>query len=321
MDRLSRINSLDYNALMKPLEELHSCRICPRNCYADRFGKQRGYCKAGAGFSISSICIHKGEEPVISGEKGICNIFFTNCNLQCIYCQNFQISCNLNDYSEWDMDLKEVLIKVTEILDSGINIVGFVSPSHFVPQVKVIIEALKSLGYSPVFVYNTNGYDRPETIRGLEEYIDIYLPDIKYSDPVLSKKYSDAPDYPLVAMEALKEMYRQKGTALPIDSYGYAKSGIIIRHLILPGQIDNSMEVLRNIARELSVDLHISLMSQYYPTENVIGDKFLGRSIRMREYNKVADVMEELGFENGWLQEPDSQENYRPDFNQNKPFE
>lgn len=315
-----KISELDFEKLLGPLEELRACRICPRNCNADRFSSKPGYCKTGTSFSISSIFAHKGEEPVISGDKGICNIFFTNCNLQCVYCQNHQISCNTNDYSTSGMSLRTVLEKITDILSTGINHVGFVSPSHFIPHVRIIITALRQLGFDPVFVYNTNGYDTVESIRSLEGCIDVYLPDFKYSDENLGRKYSDARNYPLVALYAMKEMLRQKGTALPLNDSGYAMQGIIIRHLVLPGHPMNSINVLRMIADELSNNLHISLMSQYYPTYKVNHHEFLGRTLKSSEYKRVVEAMEMLGFENGWVQDLSSQENYRPDFDAEKPF-
>ena len=306
---------------MGPIEELRRCGICPRKCNADRFSSKQGYCKAGAGFNISSIFAHMGEEPAISGDRGICNIFFTNCNLQCIYCQNYQISCNSNDYSAEEMVLPKVLAAIVDILATGINLVGFVSPSHFIPQVRVIINSLRELGLSPVFVYNTNGYDLPEVISSLEDYIDVYLPDFKYSDPVLAKRFSDARNYPDIAIASIREMYRQKGTSLPVDKHGYAQEGIIIRHLVLPGYPENSINVLRSIAKEISNDLHISLMSQYYPAHGVMNHEFLGRTLKSREYYRVVNEMEELGFENGWVQPLSSQNSYRPNFEAEKPFE
>ncbi|MBW6459425.1 MAG: radical SAM protein, partial [Bacteroidales bacterium] len=267
-----------------------------------------------------SICIHLGEEPVISGNKGICNIFFTHCNLQCIYCQNHQISCNTLDHTSQQMSLQEVIRQVVAILSTGINMVGFVSPSHYVPQVKVIINALRTLALNPVFVYNTNGYDRPEVIGSLESYIDVYLPDFKYSDEDLGRKYSDAKDYPAIALASIREMLRQKGTALPLDDEGYARKGVIIRHLVLPGHPGNSIGVLQTIAGELSNDLHISLMSQYYPTHRVMHHEFLGRKLKWKEYPIVVNELERLGFENGWVQELESADHYRPDFNREKPF-
>ena len=167
------------------------------------------------------------------------------------------------------MPLENVIREITTILDGGINMIGFVSPSHAIPQMRVIINILESLSYHPVKVYNTNGYDRPETIRSLDGIIDVFLPDVKYMDPVLAKEYSDATDYPEVAAKSLKEMYRQKGSALHLSDDGKAESGIIIRHLVLPGQVENSRKVLRFIADNISSKLHISLMSQYSPTPGV----------------------------------------------------
>jgi putative pyruvate formate lyase activating enzyme len=308
MDFLKNIDLIDFKALSSPLEELRSCRICPRNCSADRYSTGLGYCKADASFSISSICIHRGEEPAISGDKGI-------------YCQNHQISCNSLDNSSQKITLKEALRQIVKILSTGINHVGFVSPSHFIPQVKVIIGSLRTLGVNPVFVYNTNAYDHYEEIRDLENYIDIYLPDFKYSEAGLGKEYSDVKDYPEIALSAMKEMFRQKGTRLPLDQSGYAMKGIIIRHLVLPGHPENSINVLKTVAKELSNDLHISLMSQYYPTHQVINHEFLGRTLKAWEYSRVVNELEELGFENGWVQELSSQRNYRPDFKEEHPFE
>lgn len=315
------IEKLDFKNLKTPLQELRACRICPRNCNVNRFTAKLGYCKADASFSISSICIHKGEEPAISGNDGICNIFFTNCNLQCIYCQNHQISCNNLDFSSQRMSLEVILKEITGILSTGINHVGFVSPSHFVPHVKVIVNSLRALGLDPVFVYNTNGYDRPEVIHELEPYIDIYLPDFKYADEELGRKYSDVKFYPSVAIEAIKEMYRQKGSDLPLNEDGYALSGMIIRHLVLPSHPENSVNVLRTIAKELSNEIHISLMSQYYPTYQVNNHEFLGRTLKAKEYNIVLRELENLGFVNGWVQDLSSHDNYRPDFEESHPFE
>ena len=312
---------MDFSSLLNGLEVLHDCAICPRDCHADRFGTTLGYCKAGSGFSISSICIHHGEEPVISGSKGICNIFFTHCNLQCIYCQNHQISDNQLDHTQDEMTLEEVINQVTRILDTGINIVGFVSPSHVIPQMKAIIRTIESLGYQPTWVYNTNGYDKLETLRGLERIIDVYLPDLKYMDSRLAGRLSGADDYPEVAGAALKEMLRQKGTTLRVNEDGYAESGILIRHLVLPGTIQNSKEVLQFIATELSPLLHLGLMSQYYPANRAFSDPELSRSLTRKEYAGVVTAMKAFGIKQGYVQGITSFKHYRPDFNKNHPFE
>jgi len=270
---------------------------------------------------VASVCIHRGEEPVISGEQGICNIFFTNCNLQCIYCQNSQISDRRMSRVNTAMELPDILDAVKRILDQGITLVGFVSPSHFIPQMLAIIHGVREMGYNPTWVYNTNGYDKAETLRSLEGTIDIYLPDFKYMDSTVAGELSDAADYPQVAMKALKEMFRQKGSTLILGDAGTARSGLIIRHLVLPGMVENSLKVLRFIAEELSPRVHLSLMSQYYPTEHVRNHRLLGRGITEAEYDLVQAEMEHLGMYNGWVQEFESSDHYRPDFRNEHPFE
>ena len=306
---------------LQPLQVLKKCNICPRNCNANRFSDKLGYCNADASFRISTICNHMGEEPVISGPKGICNIFFTNCNLQCVFCQNYQISNNKLDHSKCEMELEDIIRQITYVLNMGMNIVGFVSPTHFTPHVKVIINALHERGIKPTIVYNSNGYDRVETLRDMEGMVDVYLPDFKYMDPSVSGEYSDAKDYPEVALNALKEMYRQKGSTLVVDNQGYAMSGIIIRHLVLPGQVKNSVKVMETIAAEVSNKLHISLMSQYHPNHHVYDHPKLGETVRPRDYYKVVDAMDKFGFSRGWVQEMSSASNYLPDFRKKHPFE
>ena len=303
------------------LAALGDCALCPRRCHANRFAGKTGFCRTGAGFNVGSVCVHRGEEPVISGQNGICNIFFTNCNLQCIYCQNHQISGNSDSRGETEIPLESLINQITGHLDRGITHVGFVSPSHVVPQVLTIIQRIESLGYKPVWVYNTNGYDLPETIRSLDGIIDVYLPDLKYLDEEMSGRFSGAKNYPEFAKKSLREMYRQKGSALHLNDDEMAVSGIIIRHLVLPGFVENSLRVVRFIAEELSPRIHVSLMSQYYPTTNVKEHRQLGRGINNSEYQVVVDEMERLGIYRGWIQEFASSDFYRPDFNLDHPFE
>jgi putative pyruvate formate lyase activating enzyme len=302
------------------LDYLYHCTLCPRNCGVNRFSEKLGYCKSDASFRISSVCVHKGEEPVISGEKGICNIFFPHCNLQCIYCQNHDISRNETNLLPDAISYEELIQKICSVLDKTENIVGFVSPSHYIPQMLAIIRGIKETGRSPVFVYNTNGYDKVASIKLLEGIIDVYLPDFKYTDSSLALGYSGAVDYPEVASEALKEMYRQKGASLILNDQGIAESGILLRHLVLPGAVNQSIEVLRHIAEEISPKLHISLMSQYYPTELVRNHHELNRTIQYKEYKLVVDAFHEFGFYRGWIQDLESHASYRPDFSDNQPF-
>jgi putative pyruvate formate lyase activating enzyme len=303
------------------IKMLSCCTLCPRECGADRFSGGKGYCGTGAGMNISSVCIHKGEEPAVSGPDGICNIFFSGCNLRCIFCQNHEISRVKGSEKRSSYSLNDVIDTVEGMMSKGIRAVGFVSPSHLVPQMMAIIRGLHDRNLKPVIVYNTNGYDKAEVIDSLDGIVDVYLPDYKYASPELAKRFSDAADYPLVVLKALKRMYYQKGSRLFTDNEGRAENGMLIRHLVLPGYAEESKKVLRSIAEELSTGVNISLMSQYHPTPAVTGIKNLGRSLYTEEYNEVAQEMENLGFRNGWLQEMGSNINYRPDFSREHPFE
>ena len=305
---------------LQPLLSLHNCRICPRQCGVDRFAGPTGFCRTEAGYAIASVTLHRGEEPVLSGSKGICNVFFGHCNLRCLYCQNFQISRNESRIKEADWSLQTVVGAVTAILDTGVGHLGFVSPSHMVPQMVAIINEVQRQGYRPVIVYNSNGYDRVATLRQLETLVDVYLPDCKYMDPVLAGKWSGAADYPAVAGAALREMYRQMGNVLHLNAEGMVERGLIVRHLVLPGAIANSLAVLRFLADELSNRIALSLMAQYRPIEAVVDREFLNRRLLPSEYAEVVAAMEQLGFSEGWVQECTSADYYSPDFEQDSPF-
>ncbi len=299
---------------------LSECIICPRECRINRIAGERGYCGISAGFEIASVCIHKGEEPVISGNDGICNIFFSGCNMRCVYCQNHEISQSAHGET-CSTHLEEILDRIEEILSGNVNSVGFVSPTHVVPQVKAIIRGLKRRNLNPVTVYNTNSYDKRAIIKSLDGLIDIYLSDYKYVTSELAKDYSEASNYPEIALKAIKEMYFQKGSGIQVNDEGVAESGLIIRHLVLPGHAEESKLVLRNIAEEISTGVHISLMSQYRPPKFMEHHRQLGRTIYETEYKSVVEEMEKLGFRNGCVQELDSYQNYNPDFSKDHPFE
>lgn len=300
--------------------DLIKCTICPRSCKTDRTKGSSGYCKTDAGFNVSSICIHKGEEPVISGKDGICNVFFGHCNLQCIYCQNHQISRNGTKVANFGT-LEEITEEIITCLDKGCKSVGFVSASHMVPQMVMIINSLHRWERYPTIVYNSNGYDKVETLKRLEGIVDVYLPDLKYSDNLIGKEYSDVRDYFDIAKSALKEMYRQMGPKVITDETETAVRGLIIRHLVLPGQIENSLSILRFIESELSPKVSVSLMAQYHPVAGAIGHKIIGRPVSDEEYQRVVEEWENLGFSYGWIQELESSTNYLPDFNWEHPFE
>ena len=332
---------------------MEPCNHCPRLCNADR-SVEVGWCRMDNRIHISSIVLHRGEEPPISGENGIVNVFFPSCNMECVYCQNWEISCRGTDGTV--MTPGEVCDEIIELLPLSENNLGFVSPTHFVPQLVSIVEELQRRGHNPTIIYNTNGYELASTLRTLEGIVDVWLPDFKYSDDALALELSGAPRYSEYALAALKEMVHQVGTTLHTDDRGIARRGIIIRHLVLPWFVENSLGVLKLIAEQISPNLHISLMSQYYPPDRIVSPnskfesatkgksrirsvgkqdqsrtdsagkqianhKSLNRPITRQEYETVLEAFHAFGFTRGWLQEYESHKNYRPDFSREHPFE
>jgi putative pyruvate formate lyase activating enzyme len=301
---------------------LASCDICPRKCLVNRLKEERGFCKSGFLPIVSSYCAHQGEEPALSGTKGSGTIFFGNCNMRCVYCQNYQISQQPDKQESNAVDFHTLAARMlylqNELKCHNINLV---SPSHFAPQiVKAVLEAVPLELHLPL-VYNTGGYDSLETLKLLEGIIDIYLPDIRYSKEEQAIKYSQAPDYVVNNRAAIKEMFRQVGN-LQADENEIACKGVIVRHLILPGGLAGSKESLTWLAREVSTDITLSIMSQYYPCYEAERDGELSRTITFEEYTEVVELLEELGLEEGWLQEMDAPANYLPDFSRkDHPFE
>jgi putative pyruvate formate lyase activating enzyme len=214
--------------------------------------------------------------------------------------------------------LHDIVNQIVTHLQSGCHAVGFVSPTHRIPQVKAITESLWLNGFSPVIIYNTNAYDKVEELQALEKYVDVYLPDFKYSDDELAQKLSGIRNYSSIALTAIKEMYRQRGSTLIMDD-GALRKGLIVRHLVLPGYTGNSINVLHSLA-DISTSIALSLMAQYQPTEKVKSDEKLGFNIQPSEYQKVCDEMDRLGFYKGWIQELESSSYYNPDFEKNEPF-
>ncbi len=310
------------NLNIKVLKNIYSkCNLCPRNCNANRFENKNNFCKIDEKFHIASITKHSGEEPVLSGEKGVCNIFFTHCNLQCIYCQNYQISRNHSSDNNNILSLKQITNKIISILDTGITHLGFVSPSHQILQMVEIINKLHQLNYFPVIIFNSNGYDKVSTLKLIAPLIDIYLPDFKYSDNKLAKQYSNAPHYKEIATNAIAEMIRQKGTQLSINQDGLASKGVIIRHLILPNHLENSFGVLNLINENFGTEITLSVMAQYFPPKPVKKHQNIGRTLTQEEYQQILSKIDELGFNNGFIQELESSNNYNPDFEKENPFE
>jgi putative pyruvate formate lyase activating enzyme len=293
---------------------LTSCDICPRKCLVNRLKDERGFCKSGFLPIVSSHCAHQGEEPALSGTKGSGTIFFGNCNMRCVYCQNYQISQEPDKQESNAVDFHTLAARMlylqNELKCHNINLV---SPSHFVPQiVKAVLEAA-ALGLHLPLVYNTGGYDSLETLKLLDGIVDIYLPDIRYSQDDQAIKYSQAPYYVTNNRAAIKEMFRQVGNLL-VNENEIACKGVIVRHLILPGGLAGSKESITWLAREVSTDITLSIMSQYYPCCEAPRYRELSRTITYEEYTEVVELLEDLDLENGWLQEMDAPTNYLPDF-------
>ena len=279
---------------------LESCRVCPRECGVNRLKNDKlGFCRSGLNPVISSVSPHHGEEPPLSGTKGSGTIFFTNCNLRCLYCQNYPISQMGNGAERTPGELACQMVWLQE---QGCHNINLVTPTHFMPQILKALGIAKERGFNLPVVYNTSGYDSVETLRLLDGIVDIYLPDMRYSDDAVSRKYSVAPHYPEVNRAAIREMYRQVGN-LELDEKGIAKRGLIVRHLILPNGLSGTEGVMKFLAEEISKDVYISLMSQYFPAYKANEHKELSRRITADEYEEAYQIMQKYGLENGWVQE------------------
>lgn len=293
------------------------CWKCPRRCLSPA-----SFCCADSESpEVASVYAHKGEEPVLSGEKGISNIFFAHCNLHCCYCQNRDISgFDVSSERVTLHTVREIVDAVARSLERSENIVGLVSATQYSDLVAPIVEGLHARGLSPTVVYNTGGYERVEVIDRIAPYIDIFLPDFKYSDAELAQRYSNAYDYPDVAKAAISEMYKLKGSSLPTDDDGIAFRGLIVRHLVLPGCIDNSIGCLRWLSENLSPNIYVSLMAQYYPPEGVELPDELNRRLTTEEYDTVVEALRQFGFHRGWVQELESADCYKPHFGEKTVF-
>jgi len=309
---------------------LASCAICPLDCKVNRLEDEIARCYSGSKAIVSSYCPHFGEEPALVGTSGVGNIFFGNCNLRCVYCQNYEISQRWKEERKNEVTNERLAEMMIELQDEKkCHSIGFVSPTHFVPQMVQAIEIACRMGLQIPIIYNTNAYDSVDVLKLLDGIVDIYLPDIKYSDEQAGYDYSGVKDYVHHSRIALQEMYRQMGSELIYGDDGLVKRGLIIRHLVLPNDMAGSEATLESIAKDLSPNVTLSVMSQFYPTNKVSDANaersgrilLINRRIREREYEKVLELLDEFGFENGWAQEFESQDYYKPDFtNRVMPF-
>lgn len=291
------------------LEDLERCEICPHKCNINRSEGKIGRCKATDKVKIALYSIHNFEEPCISGEKGSGTVFFSNCNLNCIYCQNYEIS-QLGKGKEITIErLAEIFLIQQE---KGVENINLVTPTSYVPQIIKAIEIARNKGLKLPIVYNTNSYENVETLQMLEGYIDVYLPDLKYAENELGKEYSKIADYFEVATKAIREMIRQVGTP-KLNENGIMLSGVMVRHLVLPNYIENSKKVLKWIVKNLPKDIYVSVMAQYFPTYKAKEYEKMNRKLTKEEWKEIEDYIDELGIENGYVQElGDHEEEYVP---------
>lgn len=290
---------------------LSDCTLCPRNCHADRNSSAKGYCGQGGEITLARAALHMWEEPCISGESGSGTVFFTGCGVRCVFCQNHDIAV-MNRGIQIDTDrLVQIFF---ELADKGANSINLVTPTHFVPHIIDAVLSARKKGFTLPIVYNTSGYEKAETLKMLDSVIDIYLPDFKYMNPILAKKYSNAPDYADFAKTAIAEMVRSQPNPV-FNTDGIMQKGVIVRHLVLPGQVDDSKRIIEYLHREYGNSIYISIMNQYTPMPNVSAFPELMRTVTADEYSEVVDFAVDIGVENGFIQEgAAADESFIPNF-------
>ena len=294
------------------MEILKNCCLCPRKCGINRY-EQKGYCGANNKLKIAHYSLHMWEEPVISGDTGSGTIFFSNCNMKCMYCQNKKIS--LDGYGKYTSlkRLEEIMLELQEKKANNINLV---TPTHYVPQISKVLKKIKNKTLNIPIVYNTSSYENIGTLMMMNKLVDIYLADLKYFDDELALKYSFCHNYFDTATMALDEMYRQVG-CIELSDDGLLKKGLIVRVLILPGHIDDAKNIIKYLYSKYGDNIIISIMNQYTPVNKCKYDN-LNRKVTDEEYNEVIDYAAELGIFNAFVQEGDAAlESFIPNFNKN----
>lgn len=293
------------------LEELEKCEVCPHKCKINRKNNKIGRCKASDKVKIALYSTHDFEEPCISGKKGSGTVFFSNCNLNCVYCQNYEIS---QQGKGKEISIEELANIFLEQQNKNVENINLVTPTSYVPQIIETIKIAKKRGLKIPIVYNTNGYENIETIKKLEGYIDIYLPDLKYAENKLGKRYSKIEDYFEIATKAIKEMENQIGSP-KFNDEGIMQRGVLVRHLVLPNNIENSKKVLKWMKDNLKEDTYVSIMAQYFPTFKAKTEEYkeLNRKLNLKEWEEIENYIYELNFKNGFMQElGEHEEEYVP---------
>ena len=293
------------------MEELKSCNICPHKCGVNRLNGIKGRCKCDNKIKIALASVHNYEEPCISGKNGSGTVFFSNCNLNCIYCQNYEIS-QLGKGKEITIEhLAQIFIKQQE---KNVNNINLVTPTMYVPQIIEAIKIARKKGLNIPIIYNSNGYENVETIKKLNGYIDIYLPDLKYYSNEIAKKYSKIDNYFETAISAIKEMQKQVGNPI-FNEKGIIQKGVIIRHLILPHHLLNTKNILKYVKENFGENTYISIMAQYFPTYKAKEDKLINRKLTKKEYKEIENYLYLLNLKNGYIQElGEHEEEYVPNF-------
>ena len=293
------------------MKELQKCEICPHRCKVNREIGNIGRCRCDNKIKIALASIHKFEEPCISGKYGSGTVFFSNCNLSCIYCQNYEIS-QLGKGKEISIEkLAEIFLSLQ---DKNVNNINLVTPTMYAYQLIEAIKLAKRSGLKIPIIYNSNGYENVETIRALKGYVDVYLPDLKYYSNNLDKKYSNVNNYFEIATRAIKEMYEQVGNAI-FDINGIIQKGVIIRHLVLPNHLQNSKHILRWIKENMPDDIYVSIMAQYFPTYKAKQEKDINRKLTQKEYKEIENYLYTLELQNGYIQElGEHEEEYVPNW-------
>ena len=293
------------------MHELENCNICPHRCGANRMNGKTGRCKATDKVKVALASIHNFEEPCISGKNGSGTVFFSNCNLNCVFCQNYEIS-QLGKGKEISIEeLADIFIKQQ---NKNVHNINLVTPTMYIYQIIEAIKLARDKGLKIPIVYNSNGYENVEALKHLKGYIDIYLPDLKYSNNEIAYKYSNIKNYYENAVQAIKEMYNQVGTPI-IDENGIMKKGLMIRHLVLPNQLQNSKDVLKWINDNMDKKVFVSVMAQYFPTYRANHFPEISRKLTKEEYNEIEQYLYSLDLENGYIQElGEHEEEYVPDF-------
>ena len=290
---------------------LSDCTICPRTCHVNRLAGETGYCRTGADIVLARAALHMWEEPCISGERGSGTVFFSGCSLGCVYCQNEKIAKN---HIGKEVTIDRLVEIFYELREQGAANINLVTPTHMLHAVIRSIQTAKRQGFDLPFVYNCGGYEKPESIRLLAGLVDVYLTDFKYYDNALAIRYSNAPDYFTYASESLKEMVRQTGNAV-FNEEGMMTKGVIVRHLILPGCIEDSKQIVKYLYDIYKDQIYISLMNQYTPLPHVVAFPEINKKVTEAEYDEVVDYAIDLGVEKGFIQEGETAtESFIPDF-------